>query len=191
MLDRPARRRELPHRLRDRRRNRVLVSGHQLGGRAADPDRPDLAVRRLARCGRRRDRGSARSSASGQRKTRCAPACSYASSFAAHFSADPMGTRARADVCVAEIVRSPRDREQIIERAPLARERDQGKVDTEFHVSHVSREGIWSPKPAPRPSAGGSARPPSPAAPARAGAATTQRRARPRRGRSGRSPWPG
>ena len=54
MLDRPARMRELPHRLRDRRRNRVLVSWNLPGGRAADSDRPDVAVRRVVRCARRR-----------------------------------------------------------------------------------------------------------------------------------------
>ena len=40
--------------------NRVLVSWNLLGGRAADPDRPDVAVRRVARCGGRRVDGSAR-----------------------------------------------------------------------------------------------------------------------------------
>jgi len=43
---------KLPHRFRDRRRKRVLVSGNLLGGRAADPDGRDVAVRRMARCGR-------------------------------------------------------------------------------------------------------------------------------------------
>jgi hypothetical protein len=35
--------------------------GNLPGGRAADADRRDVAVRRMARCGRRRVRGSARS----------------------------------------------------------------------------------------------------------------------------------
>src|SRR5215469_12246177 len=60
VLDRPARRGELPPRLRGRRRNRVLVPGDLPGSRAADPDREDVAVRRLA--GRRggRDYAAAR-----------------------------------------------------------------------------------------------------------------------------------
>jgi hypothetical protein len=56
MLDRPARRRELPLRLRDRGRHRDVVSGNLLGGRAADPDRPDVAVRRASTYGRRSSR---------------------------------------------------------------------------------------------------------------------------------------
>src|SRR5229473_1511488 len=43
-----------------RARERVLVSWNLPRGRAADPDRRDVAVRRVARCGRRRVRGSAR-----------------------------------------------------------------------------------------------------------------------------------
>src|ERR671931_1204623 len=60
VLDRPPRRRGLPHRLRDRRRNRELVSGNLPGGRAADPPRRDVAVRKVAGYGRRRDCGAAR-----------------------------------------------------------------------------------------------------------------------------------
>jgi hypothetical protein len=52
-----------------------------------------------------------------------------------------------AEVCVTEIVRSFRDREQIIERALLAYERDQRKVYAELHLSHLLREGIRDPMP--------------------------------------------
>src|SRR5438105_4285388 len=60
VLYRPEELRRLQRVAPGRLRNRVLVSGHLLGGRAADPDRRDVAVRRVARCGRRRVRGSAR-----------------------------------------------------------------------------------------------------------------------------------
>ena len=41
-------------------RNGVLVSGNLFGGRGAEPDRRNVAVRRLAGRGRRRDRRAAR-----------------------------------------------------------------------------------------------------------------------------------
>ena len=47
----------------------------------------------------------------------------------------------RAEVRVTEIACGFREREQIIERALLARERDQRKVYTEVHLGHLSREG--------------------------------------------------
>ena len=61
VLDRPTRRRGLPHGVRDRGRSRVLVPRHLPRGRAADADRRDVAVRRVARRARRRDGGTARS----------------------------------------------------------------------------------------------------------------------------------
>src|SRR6202012_1054722 len=60
VLDRPARRRDLPPRLRDRGRNRVLVPRNLPGGRAACPDREDVAVQRLAGYGGGRDHAAAR-----------------------------------------------------------------------------------------------------------------------------------
>ena len=44
VLNRPTRRRGLPHGVRERGRSRVLVPRHLPGGRAADPDRRDVAV---------------------------------------------------------------------------------------------------------------------------------------------------
>ena len=46
----------------------------------------------------------------------------------------------RAEVRVTEIACGFREREQIVQRALLACERDQRKVDTELHVSPSARE---------------------------------------------------
>ena len=64
----------------------------------------------------------------------------------------------RAEVCVTEIVRRFRERDQVVERALLAHERDERKVYTELHLSHWSREAIRDPIAAPGRSAGGHSR---------------------------------
>ena len=48
----------------------------------------------------------------------------------------------RAEVCVTEIARRFREREQVVERALLAHERDQRKVDTELH-SATCHESLY------------------------------------------------
>jgi hypothetical protein len=48
----------------------------------------------------------------------------------------------RAEVRVTEIAGRAREREQVIERAFLACDRDQRQVYTELHLGHLPREVI-------------------------------------------------